>query len=64
MLDFFFKSCLGCCLECSRIPLSVSWLKFRTEFPEMAVNTILPSCFAYLCETVFSALTLIRWKYQ
>jgi hypothetical protein len=43
------------------------WIYIKSEYPklsEIALSTLLPFASTYLCETVFSALTIIKNKYR
>ncbi|XP_022168645.1 protein FAM200A-like [Myzus persicae] len=43
------------------------WISIKSEYPELskvAVSTLLPFATTYLCETAFSALTVIKNKYR
>lgn len=43
------------------------WIIIKSEYPELskiAISTLLPFASTYLCETAFSALTVIKNKYR
>jgi len=52
-------------LEFSKQSLSHFWVKSRNECPvisDLATHNLLDFCTAYMCETAFSKLKVMKWK--